>query len=113
MKRLSPILGFLYLLVSVAHAQPQPVTLRLAGDEWFLKSLTKTKMISVFERQTGIHVDVVFKNDNAIMTDLDHSAGAAGPAYDIIVVRHRFLGAAGREEGSAAYRFLPLGSHAT
>jgi multiple sugar transport system substrate-binding protein len=93
MKSSCCIVGYVFLLVPLSFGQNQPATLRLAGDEWFLKSLTKTEMISAFERQTGIHVEVVFKNDNAIMGDLDHTGGATGPAYDIIVVRHRFLGA--------------------
>ena len=76
------------LFYSLAGAQSAPVALRLAGDEWFLKALTQTDATTAFERQTGIHVDVVFKNDRTIMADLDRDA-----TYDIIVVRHRLLGA--------------------
>jgi multiple sugar transport system substrate-binding protein len=71
----------------------QPITLRIAGDEWFLKSLPQTGLLSAYERQTGIHVEVVFMNDRAIMSDLDQTNATAESAYDIIVVRHRLLGA--------------------
>lgn len=81
------------LFYSLARAQSAPVSLRLAGDEWFLKALTQTDATAAFERQTGIHVAVIFKNDRTIMADLDRSPQAGQAAYDIIVVRHRLLGA--------------------
>ena len=82
------------LAVCAARAQDHPpVTLRLAGDEWFLKSLTETQFLPEFERKTSIHVDVIFKNDRSIMSDLDHALDTPSPAYDIIVIRHRLLGA--------------------
>lgn len=87
-------LAFVFLLACAVQAQEHPaVTLRLAGDEWFLKSLTNTGLLPDFERKTGIHVDVVFHNDRAIMRELDRTRKASTPAYDIIVVRHRLLGA--------------------
>ena len=70
----------------------QPLTLRLAGDEWFLNSLTKTGMISVFEQRTGIHVEVLHKNDHAIISDLDRGVSSDEGSLDVIVVRHRLLG---------------------
>jgi len=78
------------LQLSCARKQP---TIRLAGDEWFLDSLTKTDMIATFEAQSGIHVEVLHKNDRAIMSDLDRGAlpGEDGP--DVLVMRHRYLGA--------------------
>lgn len=75
-------------LLGCAHRTP--VTLRLAGDEWFLNSLTKANVIPTFEQQTGIHIEVVPENDRAIMAALDH--GPSGGTLDIIVVRHRLLG---------------------
>ena len=74
-------------------AQAQPATIRVAGDEWFLTSLTRTQMIAVFEKETGIHVDVVYRNDRAIMSDLDRGAQADDGLLDVVVMRHRLLGA--------------------
>jgi multiple sugar transport system substrate-binding protein len=71
----------------------QPVTIRLAGDEWFLKSLTKTGMIAAYQQKTGVRVEVLDRNDRKIMTDLDHGAAAGNAGYDIVVMRHRLLGA--------------------
>jgi multiple sugar transport system substrate-binding protein len=71
----------------------QPVTLRLAGDEWFLDSLTKTDVIPAFEQQTGIHIEVVRQNDRATMATLDRGPAGGAPALDVIIVRHRLLGA--------------------
>ena len=35
-----------------SRSSQQPITLRLAGDEWFLKSLTKTGMIAAYEQKS-------------------------------------------------------------
>src|ERR1700679_2379684 len=63
------------LQIGCTKSKP-PVTLRLAGDEWFLDSLTKTGMIAAYEQKTGARVVVVHKNDRTIMNDLDHGATA-------------------------------------
>jgi multiple sugar transport system substrate-binding protein len=80
------------MLQLAAGTSDQPLTLRLAGDEWFLNSLTKTGMISVFEQNTGIHVEVLHKNDRTIMSELDTGASPDNDSLDVIVVRHRWLG---------------------
>lgn len=67
-------------------------SLHLAGDKWFLSALTKTGTLAAFEQKTGIPVEVVFNNDDAIMSDLDRGASDEKKALDIIVVRHRLLG---------------------
>jgi multiple sugar transport system substrate-binding protein len=80
-------------ILLLATGEPdQSRTLCLAGDEWFLNSLTKTGMISVFEQKTGIHVEVLHENDRAIISDLDHGASSDEGSLDVIVVRHRLLG---------------------
>jgi multiple sugar transport system substrate-binding protein len=84
-------LTFLAVL-PLLHAADQPVTIRLAGDEWFLNSLTKIGMTETFERNTGIHVEVLHKNDRTIMSDLDRDPASDGDRLDVIVVRHRLLG---------------------
>jgi multiple sugar transport system substrate-binding protein len=66
----------------------EPLTLRLAGDDWFLKSLVKTGMIAGYEQRTGVRVEVLNRNDRRIMSDLDR----ANSVYDIVVMRHRLLG---------------------
>ena len=71
----------------------QPLTIRLAGDEWFLKSLTKTGMIAAYEQKTGVRVEVLDRNDRTIMNDLNRGATAENPGYDVVVMRHRLLGA--------------------
>src|SRR5437899_216427 len=85
------------VLISVflppGFAQSQPVTIRLAGDEWFLDSLTKTGMIAVFEKRSGVNVEVLHKNDRTIMSDLDRGPASADEALDLLVMRHRLLGA--------------------
>ncbi len=83
---------FFLALFQHGHAQNQPVTIRLAGDEWFLDSLTKTGMISRFEQQGNIRVEVLHKDDRTIANDLDRGAkGDSG--LDVVVMRHRWLGA--------------------
>jgi multiple sugar transport system substrate-binding protein len=76
-----------------SRSSPPPTTIRLAGDEWFLKSLTKTGMIAAYEQKTGVHVEVLDRNDRKIMADLDRGAGAGNDGYDIVVMRHRLIGA--------------------
>src|SRR5271156_6362968 len=80
------------VLLQVGCNKPQPpLTIRLAGDEWFLKSLVKTGMIAAYEQKTGVHVEVLNRNDRTIMKDLDQ--GKADAEYDVVVMRHRLLGA--------------------
>jgi ABC-type glycerol-3-phosphate transport system substrate-binding protein len=74
-------------------AQTAPVTIRLAGDEWFLRALTGTGLIESYERQSGVRVQVIFKNDRAIMSELDRGNVNDEAPFDLIVVRHRLLGA--------------------
>jgi maltose-binding protein MalE len=81
------------VFLHLCFAQNQPVTILMAGDEWFLDSLTKTGMIAVFEKQSGIHLEILHKNDRTIMGDLDRGPGTPGDGLDILVMRHRFLGA--------------------
>ena len=73
-------------------APADPVTIRLAGDEWFLNSLTRTGMISAFEQKTGLRVEVLHENDRDILRDLDHGTSSSEEGLDVIVVRHRLLG---------------------
>ena len=66
----------LVLLQAGCSRSPQPpLTIRLAGDEWFLKSLVKTGMIAAYEQKTGVRVEVLNRNDRTIMKDLDQGAG--------------------------------------
>ncbi len=91
MKSLSRNVALLLLVllqVGCNKTQP-PLTIRLAGDEWFLKSLVKTGMIAAYEQKTGVHVEVLDRNDRTIMKDLDQGK----PGYDVVVMRHRLLGA--------------------
>lgn len=80
------------VLLLATDAPDQPLTLHLAGDEWFLNTLTKTEMISAFEQKTGIHIEVLHKNDRAILSGLDQGASSGDGSLDVIVVRHRLLG---------------------
>jgi multiple sugar transport system substrate-binding protein len=91
MKSLGRNVALLILvLLQVGCNKPQPpLAIRLAGDEWFLKSLVKTGMIAVYEQKTGVHVEVLNRNDRTIMKDLDQGK----PGYDVVVMRHRLLGA--------------------
>lgn len=95
----------LVLSPSLTLAQVQAVTLRLAGDEWFLDSLVKTQKLKAFETQTGIRVDVVYENDKKIVGDLGGSGKSENSSLDIIVVRHRFLG-----ELAEKNQILPINS---
>jgi multiple sugar transport system substrate-binding protein len=90
----APLVALLILvwLQAGCSKSSQPLTIRLAGDEWFLKSLTKTGMIASYEQKTGVRVELLDRNDRRIMNDLN--LGTAGPnGYDIVVMRHRLLGA--------------------
>jgi multiple sugar transport system substrate-binding protein len=91
----TPLLTLLVLtcLQVGCSKSPQPVTIRLAGDDWFLKSLTKTGKIAGYEEKTGVRVEVLNRNDRKIMADLDRGAAAGNAGYDILVMRHRLLGA--------------------
>src|ERR1700674_1363803 len=62
---------FVLVVLQLSCIGRHPSTIRLAGDEWFLDSLTKTGLIADFEQKNGIRVEVVHKNDRTIMSDLD------------------------------------------
>lgn len=91
--RVASLAILLVAVLMVGGCKNQPVPIRLAGDAWFLNSLTKTGMIGSFEQSTGIPVEVLYRNDRAIMSDLDHGRQAGSPGYDVVVMRHRLLGA--------------------
>jgi hypothetical protein len=40
------VLGMVVLIVAGCSKRSEPVTISLAGDEWFLKSLTKTGLMA-------------------------------------------------------------------
>jgi len=90
---LSALLSLIGLQTGCSSRTAQPVTIRLAGDDWFLKSLTKTGLIPGYEAKTGVRVEVLDRNDRKIMADLDHGTIAGNAGYDIVVMRHRLLGA--------------------
>jgi multiple sugar transport system substrate-binding protein len=79
-------------ILQLSCVRRQPLTIRMAGDEWFLDSFTKTGLIADFEQKSGTRVEVVHKNDRTIMSDLDRGPNR-GDTLDVIVVRHRLLGA--------------------
>ncbi len=88
------VLALIALLqVSCNARPPEPLTIRLAGDDWFLKSLAKTGSIAAYEQKAGVRVEVQNKSDSAIMSDLDHGATTPDASYDLVVMRHRFMGA--------------------
>jgi multiple sugar transport system substrate-binding protein len=94
-----PTKWFLNAIVFIAEgslllssARSQPVNVRLGGEKWFLDALTKTDLIGEFERKTGITVEVVHKNHQAIVSELQREPAAGLVPYDLILMRHRFLG---------------------
>lgn len=80
------------IVLQLSCERQRPTIICLAGDEWFLGSLTKTGLIAEFERDKHVQVVVLHKNDRAIMNDLDRGPNR-GESLDVIVVRHRLLGA--------------------
>lgn len=84
---------FALALAPTLTAQYEPTTIRVAGDEWFLRALTGSGLIENYGRQSGVRIEIIFKNDRAILGELDQASAATREApLDIIVVRHRLLG---------------------
>jgi multiple sugar transport system substrate-binding protein len=50
-------------------------------------------MIAAFEKQSGIHVEILHKNDRTVMSDLDRGPSSPDDGLDVLVMRHRLLGA--------------------
>ncbi|MGC2398399.1 MAG: extracellular solute-binding protein [Acidobacteriaceae bacterium] len=69
---------------------PPPLAIRVAGDDWFLKSLEKSGMIAGYEAKTGERIEFLNRNDRTIMKDLDGAPGHS--PYDLVVMRHRWMG---------------------
>jgi multiple sugar transport system substrate-binding protein len=96
MKRLHRPAGLAFLLlaslsIGCRKTPPAtPVSIRVAGDDWFLKSLEKTGMLAAYQQKTGQTIELLNRNDRTIMKDLD--AGSGSSPYDLVVMRHRWLG---------------------
>jgi multiple sugar transport system substrate-binding protein len=87
------IVALIVLAVLQLHCRrSQPITIRFAGEKWFLDDLTKTNMIGAFERQTGIQVEVIHKDHQALVAELEQKPVSHKVTYDLILMRHRFLG---------------------
>lgn len=67
-----------------------PVTIRFAGEAWFLDPFVKTNSVPEFERKMGIHVELIRKNHEALLSELGENSNRT--PYDLILMRHRFLG---------------------
>jgi multiple sugar transport system substrate-binding protein len=88
--RLVALLCVACLPIGCKKSAPPPLAIKVAGDDWFLKSLEKTGMIAGYEQKTGERIELLNKNDRTIMKDLDGAPGHS--PYDLAVMRHRWLG---------------------
>jgi len=79
-------------LLHVTGMAEGPVTIHLAGEAWFLNTLTKTGLIREFESKTGIQVEVAHMDHRALAQELERERVPTSPPYDVILMRHRFLG---------------------
>lgn len=86
------VAALLPLLLLGSCKKREPVTIHIAGDEWFLSPLEKTGVVSAFEQKTGIRVELLHESDQAIMKHLDQGLKAGEPGYDVVVMRHQLLG---------------------
>ncbi|HEY0313196.1 MAG TPA: sugar ABC transporter substrate-binding protein [Allosphingosinicella sp.] len=75
---------------SVWHSR-QPTTIRLIGEAYApLDALNKIK--GEFERSTGFKVEIVQKDHEAVVAEVDQELSSGQVTYDIILEPHRLLG---------------------
>jgi multiple sugar transport system substrate-binding protein len=69
----------------------QTVTIRMIGEAYApLDALQKIK--GEFERKTGIHVEIVEKDHQSVVAELDQELSSGQVTYDLFVEPHRLLG---------------------
>src|ERR1017187_8429260 len=80
------------LLIFFAVRQgPKPVTIRMIGEAYApLDALAKMK--GEFEQKTGIHVEIIEKDHQAVVAELDQELSSRKVTYDLILMPHRLLG---------------------
>lgn len=86
--------GCLLVLLAVYVAvrqNPQPVTVRMIGEAYApLDALAKMK--GEFEQKTGIRVEIIQKDHQAVVAELDQELSSRKVTYDLILMPHRLLG---------------------
>ena len=68
----------IFLVAVSGFVQSQTVTIRVAGDEWFMDSPTTCPVPPTFELETSVHVEVLHKSDRTILAVI--SIRARSPA---------------------------------
>lgn len=69
----------------------QSVEIRMIGEAYApLDALAKMK--DQFEQKTGIHVDIIEKDHQAVVAELDQELSSRKVTYDLILMPHRLLG---------------------
>ena len=85
------LLLILVLIFLVARRGPQPVTIRMIGEAYApLDALAKMK--GEFEQKTGIRVEIIEKDHQAVVAELDQELSSRKVTYDLILMPHRLLG---------------------
>jgi multiple sugar transport system substrate-binding protein len=96
MRNYRTLLVSLLLVVAVVAAYSmwrsrQPTTIRLIGEAYApLDALSKIK--GEFERSTGIKVEIVQKDHETVVAEVDQELSSGQVTYDIILEPHRLLG---------------------
>jgi multiple sugar transport system substrate-binding protein len=81
----------LAVLISACRSAKEPVTIRLIGEAYApLDALTKMK--GAFEQKTGIKVEVIQKDHQAVVSELDQELSSRRVTYDLMLMPHRLLG---------------------
>jgi multiple sugar transport system substrate-binding protein len=79
------------LIFFALRRAPQPVTIRMIGEAYApLDALAKMK--GGFEQKTGIHVEIIEKDHQAVVAELDQELSSRKVTYDLILMPHRLLG---------------------
>lgn len=79
------------LWVGLLHRSKKPVTIRMIGEAYApLDALAQIK--SEFETKTGVHVEIVEKDHQAVVSELDQELSSGHSSYDLILMPHRMLG---------------------
>ena len=86
------IIGLCFLALQCTRpTNNEKVTIRMIGEAYApLDALSKIK--NQFEQETGITVEVVQKDHQAVVSELDQELSSRQVTYDLILMPHRLLG---------------------
>jgi multiple sugar transport system substrate-binding protein len=83
--------GLFLVVASCRDSRSEQVTIRMIGEAYAPLSALK-ELKRDFQQQTGIKVEIVEKDHQAVVSELDQELATRQVTYDLILMPHRLIG---------------------